>query len=104
MDFETTVETMKKPVQSDYEQGVITLPLIYTFFQKPEFARKAKEEGISRNEINQAVEEAKGLGYTRSIVTRYYKKAEKLIQSLSLTAEKEHKMFGILNKSAQIMN
>jgi heptaprenyl diphosphate synthase len=103
MDFETTVATMKKPVQSDYEQGVITLPLIYTFFQKPEFAKRAKNEGINRTEINQAVEEAKGLAYTRSIVTRYYKKAEKLIQSLSLTADKEDKMVSILNKSAQTM-
>ena len=29
IDFENTVETANKPVQSDYEQGVITLPLIH---------------------------------------------------------------------------
>lgn len=102
MDFETTVETMKKPVQSDYEQGVITLPLIYTFSQKPEFAKKAKENGISREEINLAVEEAKGLVFTKSIANKYYKKAESLITSLSLPTEKEKKMLQILNKSARL--
>lgn len=102
MDFETTVETMKKPVQSDYEQGVITLPLIYTFSQKPEFAKKAKENGITREEINLAVEEAKGLVFTKSIANKYYKKAESLITSLSLPTEKEKKMLQILNKSARL--
>ena len=31
MDFEETEETAQKPVQSDYEQNVITLPLIHAF-------------------------------------------------------------------------
>ena len=57
MDFEETEAAAKKPVQSDYEQNVITLPLIRAFEKLPELKKKAKKHKLSRKEINGAVYE-----------------------------------------------
>ncbi len=48
MDFEETVATAKKPVQSDYEQNVITLPLIYALKNLADFKKKAQRDPGSR--------------------------------------------------------
>lgn len=100
LDFCKTKEEVKKPVQSDYEQGVITLPLIHAFSELPEFKKNAVEDNISRVSINQAVEDAGGLEFTRSIIIRYVKKAKKEIDSLSISDEKRRKMNSILQKAA----
>jgi heptaprenyl diphosphate synthase len=80
MDFEETRETALKPVQSDYEQNVITLPLIYAFRSLADFRKKAKRQRLTRSEINEAVRKAGGLDYTRLIASRYYAKSRKLIE------------------------
>ena len=42
IDFESDEATAKKPVRSDYEQGVVTLPLIRAFEQDPAFLERAR--------------------------------------------------------------
>ena len=102
MDFDKTVETAKKPVQSDYEQGVITLPLIHALNSLPVFKSKAKKRNITRNDINMAVEEAGGLDYTNQIIKKYYRKADRLINELKITDEKRSSLTSILNKASGI--
>jgi heptaprenyl diphosphate synthase len=46
IDFEADESAAKKPVQSDYEQGVITLPLIYALQNKPALKRKRGPGGF----------------------------------------------------------
>ncbi|MGC4019852.1 MAG: polyprenyl synthetase family protein [Muricomes sp.] len=99
LDFDKTVEQAKKPVQSDYEQGVVTLPLIHALDRLPDFKIKAAGKGIERDDINQAVEKAGGLDYTRQIITRYYKKAERYISKLDATEEKREKITAIVKKA-----
>lgn len=99
LDFDDTVETAKKPVQSDFEQGVITLPLIHALNALPIFKKKAMNNSITRQEINRAVEEAGGLDYTKHIIRKYYKKAERNINRLNVTEEKRKKLMEILKKS-----
>lgn len=99
LDFDNTVEKAKKPVQSDFEQGVITIPLIHALSKLTRFKEKALENKISRDDINKAVKEAGGLDYTKQIIRRYYTKAERNISSLDVTEEKRKRLMEILKKA-----
>ena len=99
LDFESTQLLAKKPVQSDYEQNVITLPLIHSFKVMDGLKEKAKAIRLSRDEINKAVCTSGGLLYTHAVAGKYYKKALVLLDGLSLSDEKRNKMLQILNKA-----
>lgn len=101
MDFEETEAAAKKPVQSDYEQNVITLPLIHAFEKLPELKKKAKRHKLSREEVNGAVHEAGGLDYTRQIARKYYNRSLDLIRELDLQEEKENRLRAILDKAGR---
>ena len=103
MDFEETEEAAQKPVQSDYEQNVITLPLIYAFKIMVDFKKKAKNQRLSRAEINEAVQKTGGVNYTRLIAERYYRKALRLISELDVAQEKADRMKLILDKSYRLI-
>jgi len=101
IDFEDTEESARKPVQSDYEQGVITLPLIHTLRNVDGFSKKAESSGISRSEINEAVKSAGGLIFTHMVVKKYYDKAEKIIHELQISENKRIKLMTVLNKASR---
>jgi heptaprenyl diphosphate synthase len=102
IDFENTVETANKPVQSDYEQGVITLPLIHALEKLSDFKKRALTDGVTRNEINEAETKTGGIGFTRMLVQKYYNKSMKLIQELDATQEKKDKLVSVLNKASRL--
>ncbi len=102
MDFENTEEIAQKPVQSDYEQGVITLPLIHTLKSMDSFSRKARSTGVSREEINEAVKAAGGLVFTHMVVKKYYDKAEKVIRELEIPENKKLKLRAVLKKASRL--
>lgn len=102
IDFENTVETANKPVQSDYEQGVITLPLIHALANQNDFKQKAGQVTLTRKEINEAVEKSNGIGFTKMVVKKYYNKSLKLIEKLDATEEKKAKLLLILNKASRL--
>ena len=101
-DFEDTIEDARKPVQSDYEQGVITLPIIHALSELNEFRDKVETKKVTRQEINAAVAKAGGLDFTRLVVKKYHKKALSTINQLTLTEEKRAKLTAILNKASRI--
>ena len=103
MDFEETEQTAKKPVQSDYEQNVITLPLIYTFKKMAELKNKAKETTLTRNEINSAVQNTGGLNFTKFVAKRYYERSLALIEGLDASEEKKKHLKLILDKSYRLV-
>jgi len=103
MDFETTENIAKKPVQSDYEQGVVTLPLIYAFKNMVGFKDKAKNKEITREDINYAVVKSGGLNYTHMLSKKYYNKALKLTNELEITSSKKEKLISILSKAYSIL-
>lgn len=102
IDFEDTVEDANKPVQSDYEQGVITLPLIHALAQMSDFKAKAQEGSVTRVEINAAVEKTGGLDFTRMIVKKYYNKSMRIIDGLGLTEHKKTQLISVLNKASRL--
>jgi heptaprenyl diphosphate synthase len=102
IDFEDTKESAKKPVQSDYEQGVITLPLIHALKNISSFNEKAINDGVSRVEINEAVKTSGGLSYTHMVVKKYYHKAEKIIHELDILESKREKLMTVLKKASRM--
>lgn len=103
MDFEESEKTAKKPVQSDYEQGVITLPLIYALKEDRELKEKAKANLVTRNDINASVFRTGGLNFTHLMAKQYYNKSLKLIGELNIPKEKEERLKLILNKSYRLV-
>lgn len=102
IDFENTVDEAKKPVQSDYEQGVITLPLIKAFEDVTDLKEKASSEQMTRKDINEAVAKAGGLSFTHRLVKNYHSKSMKIIRELELTENKKANLIEILNKASHL--
>lgn len=99
IDFEVDEEIAKKNVQSDYEQGVITLPLIYTFHKDENIKNKAKDSVLDRKELNKAVIKAGGLDFTKMISKKYYNKFTKIMSLMDISDEKRYHLIEILDKA-----
>lgn len=102
MDFESTKDFAKKPTLLDFEQGVITLPIIYTFSKLSDFKQKARQGKLDKDELKNTVINAGGIKYTKKISKKYYNKAVKIINDLNLNDEKRNKMYRVLNKAYRI--
>lgn len=101
IDFESPESLAKKPVQSDFEQGVITLPLIHAFKHQGHLRQQAADNRISRSNINQAVWETGGLSFTRTMARRYYNKAVALLDTFNATSEKKERLIKIFDKACK---
>ncbi len=103
IDFDTTVEEANKPVQSDYEQGVITLPVIHALNECEAFREKATNAQVTREEINEAVAQTQGLLFTKLVIKKYYNKTIKGINELDLTENKKERLLTILGKASRLV-
>lgn len=99
IDYETDEKTALKSVQSDYEQGVITLPVIYTFQNEPALCSRAKLGKLSTGELLAAVKKSGGVVFTHQIAGRYYEKAKKALNDLGLSGQKADILKELLDKS-----
>ncbi|HHX30049.1 MAG TPA: polyprenyl synthetase family protein [Clostridiaceae bacterium] len=104
MDFEAGEDEAGKNTHSDYEQNVITLPLIFAMKSDPEFKAEllAAEEGgnkLSRRQINRQVIGARGLQKTRRVVWKYGEKALRMMDQLELSEEKRCQLETLLQKA-----
>lgn len=102
MDFDATIEEANKPVQSDYEQGVITLPLIHAFLQMNGFKSQASSGDVTRKQINDAVAKTEGTKFTKSVVQKYYNKSMKIIKELEVTEVKSAQLITILKQASRL--
>ncbi|MDD2417736.1 MAG: polyprenyl synthetase family protein [Oscillospiraceae bacterium] len=99
IDYESSQKDAKKPVLSDYEQGVITLPLIYTLKKNPKIKKLAKAGELTKSQAVAAVNQAQGVEYTRMISKRYYDKAKIIIDNLGLHSNKKVRLTALLDKA-----
>jgi heptaprenyl diphosphate synthase len=116
MDFEATEGVARKPVQSDFEQNVVTLPMIHALKNMPDLKENARMHGravggandrpgkdeVTRNQINEAVRNTGGLTYTRLIAKKYYNKYIKTMNKLDITKEKRKGLQAILDKAFRV--
>lgn len=96
MDYEATAEQAKKPVLSDFEQGVVTLPLIFAIKENPEIRKRAAGGTITKEEIRQAVLTSGGITFTRRIARMYYERAVDLVNGLNAPSFKKEKITALL--------
>jgi len=102
MDFEATESVAMKPVQSDFERNVVTLPIIEVFRRNAELKKKAQKGALTKDEINRHVFDGGGLSYTRMIAERYYNKYMKILKKLDITDYKHNCLKRILNNAFRV--
>ncbi len=100
-DYESTKEIARKAVQTDYEQGVITLPLIHAMERSPECRQIVKRGRASRKELKLAVKALGGLEYTHFIADRFHQKLRKVMDTMEMTCEKRERLHFILQGTLQ---
>ena len=98
-DFRSSPKASKKPVMSDYEQGVVTLPLIYAL-QADETLREKLENGLGEAALKQAVSAAGGLDATLAEIRKYHKKAHRLLAGLGLETAKAGLLAGLIDRAS----
>lgn len=98
-DFEIGKAKAAKPVQSDYEQGVITLPLIYTIQNITGLREQLTSGALPTTEINQCVLENNGLSFAHMVSKKYYHKAVSLLDKLTLSDEKRSRLIFLFDKA-----
>ena len=99
IDYDVDEDTAKKPVQSDFEQGVVTLPLIHAMAADPELKRSAAAGELGPEEVARAVRDRGGVSYARWFARRYYDKALKVLEEIDPPAPKKARLAAILEKS-----
>lgn len=102
MDYETTEKVAKKPVKSDFEQKVVTLPLIHAFKEEEDYRKRAKEGLLTKEEADVIVKKTGGLAYTRIVAKKYHNKAMEIIEEIDLSKAKKEIITDILNKAYRI--
>ncbi len=99
LDYELEERIAGKNVQSDYAQGVITLPVIHTFEQQPELKEKAREGWLFKNTLLTSVRRCEGVEFTHQTAEKYYEKAMKSLQALELPGQQDDLLKRILDKA-----
>ena len=102
MDFEADESIAKKPVQSDFEKNVVTLPIIKAFQADAGLKDRAAQHSLSARELNEAVRRTNGLVFTRLVAKKYYNRYLKTMEGLKLTDEKKVRLTEILDKAFRV--
>ena len=102
IDYEATEDIARKPVQSDFEHNVITLPLIHAFANLTGFKEKAKRNEVTRHDVDEAVARANGISYTRMVAKKYYDKYIKTVNDMNITEGKRNSLISILDKAYRV--
>jgi heptaprenyl diphosphate synthase len=99
IDYEETEKTARKPVRSDFEQGVVTLPLIYALNRVEGLKQRTKAKELSAEELAETVRKADGISFTRTVARKYYDKSLAVLGRLSLSGEKHALLMEVLDKA-----
>lgn len=101
IDFESSAEDAKKPVHADFENGVITLPVIYSFSKNESLRKKAKEGKLLTGQLAEGVKNCGALVFVEIIMGRYEKKAGRIIESLPASPEEKERLLQLIGKAGR---
>lgn len=104
MDLEATELVAQKPVGWDYEQKVITLPLIHAFRKRDQLKAEVEQSSIQLEDIKAAVTATGGIAFTHMIAQRYYHKSLDIIASLDAAEVQKEQLTLILKKAFRIFS
>lgn len=104
LDFEADLAVAGKNVQTDYEQNVVTLPLVFALAADPSFksdiqAADAKGEKLPRSTVNRLVTAGQGLSTTHRVVEAYGVKARHELNQLDMSPKKREGLALLLQKA-----
>mgnify|MGYP006284316443 FL=1 len=92
LDFSEDSQTLGKPNNNDFTQGIYTLPILYVYNETDydnQLQELLKEPVENNSKIKEIVNKAGGLDYTLDIAESYIKKAKDKINKLEDNAYQE---------------
>jgi len=99
IDYEVDEDKALKPVESDFENGVVTLPLIYTFSKDSSLLSRVEGNQASKEEILETVSKEGGVEYTHKVAEGYYKKGIDIIEKLGISGLKRQILEQVITKA-----
>jgi geranylgeranyl pyrophosphate synthase len=103
LDYEASSEVLKKKANHDLTEGVVTLPLIYSFLKSPALRERVNQWNMSPADVRDVVSEVirlGGLDQSKQLADRYYERARKRITRLADPARGQ-RILGLLEKIKQ---
>ena len=104
IDYEVSENKAGKPVQADFENGVITMPFIHAAAQDPSLAQAAQEGKLSKTQVFEAVSKFGGVSFTHNMAGSYYDKCLGIIDKLALTGKRKEILTGLLERAYKGLN
>lgn len=100
MDYEATEEQAQKTVLSDFEQGVVTLPLIVAISREPGLKQKAESGAMTGKEARLAVRRHGGTEFTKRVARMYFARAMRKLGALEAPANQKEQIASLLKQAA----
>lgn len=104
LDYESSESKTKKPVLSDYAQGVITLPLIYAMKNSKQLKKSIstidESTAIEPIELQSQIIELGGIEYTKKKIKDLYNESISLIEMLNISEKKKERLITLSKVSA----
>lgn len=93
LDYEASSEVLKKKANHDLTEGVVTLPLIYSFLKSPALRERVDQWNLSPADVRDVIGEVirlGGLERSKNLADRYYARALRRITRLTDPARGRH--------------
>lgn len=102
IDYETDESIAQKAVQLDFQEGVVTLPLIYAIQADPQLAAQLKEPALMQTaDVCRAVCKNGGVEKALKLSERYYEKAHTLLGRMDVPEEQKQALHAIIHRAYQ---
>lgn len=101
LDYEGNLGDAGKNVQSDFEQRVVTLPLIYAMQENPDLQADILSDVADSEQVNTQVKESESLERTWRLAMKYKKKAAAAIDSLGCHSYKKDSLTEVLRMACR---
>lgn len=99
LDYESSLDEAGKNVEADFEQNVVTLPLIYAMDEDPSLRAAIETGQIDARLVAERVRRSKSLERTRRLAKKYYRKTEQALAKLDCSSEKRMALSGVLQQA-----
>ena len=99
IDYEVTENKAGKPVQADFENGVVTMPFIHALSQDPSLVAEAESGNLSKQRVFEEVTKHGGVSFTHKMAESYYDKCCEIVKELGLKGERQEVLAGLVERA-----
>ena len=104
LDYEVSENKAGKPVQSDFENGVMTMPFLHALAQDPSLVSEAESGNLSKERVIEEVARHQGVSFTHKMAKSYYDRCCDILDELALTGKRKEVLTGILERAYRGLN